>query len=197
LSLSLSSSPRRATPAPSPMRPRSRTPRAPSSSPLAMAPSSSPSARRRRAQGSRRPPSFHLPWSRGATALGGAHLWSVTALFLSLLLDSSREQSKPQWRIWPQSPAPPISPMTDTTYFPGHQRRRPPPPTTPTTGGADLGAGSLLHLLLCLWRRRLRRRLGGGRRPWDPPLCWRWNSVNLAMSLPSVLAWLLYLIHWY
>jgi hypothetical protein len=27
--------------------------------------------------------------------------------------------------------------------------------------------------------------------------CWRWKSVNLAMSLPSVLAWLLYLIHWY
>jgi hypothetical protein len=26
---------------------------------------------------------------------------------------------------------------------------------------------------------------------------WRWNSVNLAMSLPSVLAWVLYLIHWY
>jgi hypothetical protein len=27
--------------------------------------------------------------------------------------------------------------------------------------------------------------------------CWRWKSVNLAMSLPSVLAWVLYLIHWY
>jgi hypothetical protein len=27
--------------------------------------------------------------------------------------------------------------------------------------------------------------------------CWRWNSVNLAMSLPSVLAWVLYFIHWY
>jgi hypothetical protein len=27
--------------------------------------------------------------------------------------------------------------------------------------------------------------------------CWRWKSVNLAMSLPSVLAWILYLIHWY
>jgi hypothetical protein len=27
--------------------------------------------------------------------------------------------------------------------------------------------------------------------------CWRWKFVNLAMSLPSVLAWLLYLIHWY
>jgi hypothetical protein len=26
---------------------------------------------------------------------------------------------------------------------------------------------------------------------------WRWKSVNLAMSLPSVLAWVLYLIHWY
>jgi hypothetical protein len=25
--------------------------------------------------------------------------------------------------------------------------------------------------------------------------CWRWNFVNLAMSLPSVLAWVLYLIH--
>jgi hypothetical protein len=29
------------------------------------------------------------------------------------------------------------------------------------------------------------------------PPCWRWKSVNLAMSLPSVLAWVLYLIHWY
>jgi hypothetical protein len=29
------------------------------------------------------------------------------------------------------------------------------------------------------------------------PVCWRWISVNLAMSLPSVLAWILYLIHWY
>jgi hypothetical protein len=27
--------------------------------------------------------------------------------------------------------------------------------------------------------------------------CWRWNFVNLAMSLSSVLAWILYLIHWY
>jgi hypothetical protein len=27
--------------------------------------------------------------------------------------------------------------------------------------------------------------------------CWWWNSVNLAMSLSSVLAWLLYLIHCY
>jgi hypothetical protein len=27
--------------------------------------------------------------------------------------------------------------------------------------------------------------------------CWRWKSVNLAMSLPSMLTWLLYLIHWY
>jgi hypothetical protein len=27
--------------------------------------------------------------------------------------------------------------------------------------------------------------------------CWRWKSVNLAKSLPSVLAWVLYLIHWY
>jgi hypothetical protein len=27
--------------------------------------------------------------------------------------------------------------------------------------------------------------------------CWRWKSVNLAMSLPSVLAWVLYFIHWY
>jgi hypothetical protein len=27
--------------------------------------------------------------------------------------------------------------------------------------------------------------------------CWRWKSVNLAMSLPSALAWVLYLIHWY
>jgi hypothetical protein len=26
---------------------------------------------------------------------------------------------------------------------------------------------------------------------------WQWNSVSLAMSLPSVLAWVLYLIHWY
>jgi hypothetical protein len=28
-------------------------------------------------------------------------------------------------------------------------------------------------------------------------ICWRWNSVNLAMSLPSVLTWVLYFIHWY
>jgi hypothetical protein len=28
-------------------------------------------------------------------------------------------------------------------------------------------------------------------------MCWRWKSVNLAMSLPSVLAWVLYLMHWY
>jgi hypothetical protein len=27
--------------------------------------------------------------------------------------------------------------------------------------------------------------------------CWRWNSVNLAMSLPLVLAWILHLIPWY
>jgi hypothetical protein len=27
--------------------------------------------------------------------------------------------------------------------------------------------------------------------------CWQWNFVNLAMSLPSMLAWILYLIHWY
>jgi hypothetical protein len=27
--------------------------------------------------------------------------------------------------------------------------------------------------------------------------CWRWNFFNLAMSLPSVLAWILYHIHWY
>jgi hypothetical protein len=27
--------------------------------------------------------------------------------------------------------------------------------------------------------------------------CWRWNSVNLAMSLPLVLAWILYPIHLY
>jgi hypothetical protein len=27
--------------------------------------------------------------------------------------------------------------------------------------------------------------------------CWRWKSVNLAMSLPSVFAWVLYLILWY
>jgi hypothetical protein len=28
-------------------------------------------------------------------------------------------------------------------------------------------------------------------------LCWRWKSINLVISLPLVLAWLLYLIHWY
>jgi hypothetical protein len=27
--------------------------------------------------------------------------------------------------------------------------------------------------------------------------CWRWISVNLAMSLPLVLEWTLYLIYWY
>jgi hypothetical protein len=26
---------------------------------------------------------------------------------------------------------------------------------------------------------------------------WRWNSVNLAITLPSVLAWILYLTRWY
>jgi hypothetical protein len=30
-----------------------------------------------------------------------------------------------------------------------------------------------------------------------PHGCWRWISVNLAMSLPLVLAWILYLILWY
>jgi hypothetical protein len=47
--------------------------------------------------------------------------------------------------------------MTGTASFPGYQRRwPPPPPPPPATGGADLGTGSLLCLLLCLWRRRLR-----------------------------------------
>jgi hypothetical protein len=33
------------------------------------------------------------------------------------------------------------------------------------------------------------------RYPWSS--CWRWNSVNLTMSLPLVLALVLYIIHWY
>jgi hypothetical protein len=32
---------------------------------------------------------------------------------------------------------------------------------------------------------------------WIFDMCWRWNFVNLAMSLPSVLTWVLYFIHWY
>jgi hypothetical protein len=62
----------------------------------------------------------------------------------------------------------------------------------------ERGNSSIVHRTS--WGRSQRQRFRP-RRPLPTVLrmsmCWQWNSINLAMSLPLVLAWILYLIHWY
>jgi hypothetical protein len=74
--------------------------------------------------------------------------------------------------------APPPSPFHSKAPFKGNKSPQSPP-------------FSFLPLYLPLYARKA---VG---HQWQVRRYWRWNSVNLAMSLPSVLAWILYLIHWY